>query len=692
MLKMATFVPNTSCGPCLYCNGTSQDAPEDLLRCDLCRRSAHILCLKSGVPEGCLLGDNFFNFTCSVCHVSGQDITVRARLNMPHILLLVLYNLHKTEAHTSRCGFFHWKIHIYNFINHHWKEIFGPESRKRKKKVVQSSLSGQLSCYGQYFVSGYETLRDGGWYKLVVPLSPARLIQRQLGEKGRGTAVGSGDLTRSGRRKILKDEPSKASGLAMQDMHQVKEELVEESVSSGDVSFDSHDDSSRGSWFTERELLKPHACPPQALFDSEEEEEQGNDSNLNPQQVKIESGVIVKEEVDIDLMYRKEENQDDTEREEDGDFIDVDGNEGEIPMDVQTETQPQEDPLSFKPSLFTKSTAPSLIVKDQPNESKEVIQENLRLLSGYEERQLLRKLEYLQESGPLPPHLHRLRRKLVVRKLKVEHGLPLFNLDVEIKFLHSHGRLRTRRERAHCKILQDPNDSVARILDRFLVGDTERYQKEDKISSFLVKLTGDSEGMPPLIHSPYTLRKLKPFIMRDYEITPRKLKLLQEIIAYSHRDEVGWCPPPRHPIDYCYVTPKHIPAMNQLARQFFWPGIDFSEVLQYPDYTCVVLYQKLVLGFGVLVPDVGFSTAYLSFLLVHPEWQRAGIAKFVLYHLIQTCMGKDVTLHVSATNPALILYQRFGFKVEEFLYDFYDKYLPEDSPECKHAMYLRLSR
>ncbi|XP_071522625.1 LOW QUALITY PROTEIN: uncharacterized protein Atac2 [Panulirus ornatus] len=427
MLKMATFVPNTSCGPCLYCNGTSQDAPEDLLRCDLCRRSAHILCLKSGVPEGCLLGDNFFNFTCSVCHVSGQDITVRARLNMPHILLLVLYNLHKTEVHTSRCGFFHWKIHIYNFINHHWKEIFGPESRKRKKKVVQSSLSGQLSCYGQYFVSGYETLRDGGWYKLVVPLSPARLIQKQLGEKGRGTAVGSGDLTRSGRRKILKDEPSKASGLAMQDMHQVKEELVEESVSSGDVSFDSHDDSSRGSWFTERELLKPHACPPQALFDSEEEEEQGNDSNLYPQQVKIESGVIVKEEIDIDLMYRKEENQDDTEREEeDGDFIDVDGNEGEIPMDVQTETQPQEDPLSFKPSLFTKSIAPSFIVKDQPNESKEVIQENLRPLSGYEERQLLRKLEYLQESGPLPPHLHRLRRKLVVRCGKSSQtSLPL---------------------------------------------------------------------------------------------------------------------------------------------------------------------------------------------------------------------------------------------------------------------------
>lgn len=82
-------------------------------------------------------------------------------------------------------------------------------SRKKKKKVLQASLSGQLSYYGQYFVSGYETLRDGGWYKLAVPLSPARLIQKHLAEKRRGTAVGSGDLTRSGGRKKLRDESSK---------------------------------------------------------------------------------------------------------------------------------------------------------------------------------------------------------------------------------------------------------------------------------------------------------------------------------------------------------------------------------------------------------------------------------------------------------------------------------------------------
>ena len=60
--------------------------------------------------------------------------------------------------------------------------------------------------------------------------------------------------------------------------------------------------------------------------------------------------------------------------------------------------------------------------------------------------------------------------------------------------------------------------------------------------------------------------------------------------------------------------------------------------------------------------------------------------------LFQTCMGKDVTLHVSATNSAMLLYQKFGFKPEEFILDFYDKYYPADTQECKHAFFLRLRR
>lgn len=123
--------------------------------------------------------------------------------------------------------------------------------------------------------------------------------------------------------------------------------------------------------------------------------------------------------------------------------------------------------------------------------------------------------------------------------------------------------------------------------------------------------------------------------------------------------------------------------------------ISVSECLSYPDFTVVALYKKLVIGCAFLVPDVGHNSAYVSFMAVREEWQRAGIATFMLYHLSQTCLGKDITLHVSAKNTAICLYQKFGFKVEEFILDFYEKYLPNNSAYNRynnHAFYLRLTR
>lgn len=79
-------------------------------------------------------------------------------------------------------------------------------------------------------------------------------------------------------------------------------------------------------------------------------------------------------------------------------------------------------------------------------------------------------------------------------------------------------------------------------------------------------------------------------------------------------------------------------------------------------------------------------------MAVRPGWQRAGIASFMLYHLTQTCIGKDITLHVAADNPAICLYQKFGFKIQELILDFYDKYLPYDSMQSRHGFLLRLER
>ena len=112
-----------------------------------------------------------------------------------------------------------------------------------------------------------------------------------------------------------------------------------------------------------------------------------------------------------------------------------------------------------------------------------------------------------------------------------------------------------------------------------------------------------------------------------------------------------------------------------------------KEALDFPDFSVIVCYKRLVVACAFMTPE-----AYITYVLVHPDWRGAGIGTFMIYHLIQTNLTKDVTLHVSATNSAMILYQKFGFKAEEFIVNFYDKYYPDNSKECKNAVFIRLRR
>lgn len=45
-----------------------------------------------------------------------------------------------------------------------------------------------------------------------------------------------------------------------------------------------------------------------------------------------------------------------------------------------------------------------------------------------------------------------------------------------------------------------------------------------------------------------------------------------------------------------------------------------------------------------MVPDVSYNEAYVTYLFTHPEWRGAGIAKFMLYHLIQVMIVPDADL------------------------------------------------
>ena len=60
-----------------------------------------------------------------------------------------------------------------------------------------------------------------------------------------------------------------------------------------------------------------------------------------------------------------------------------------------------------------------------------------------------------------------------------------------------------------------------------------------------------------------------------------------------------------------------------------------TECLQYPDFSCVVMYKKLIVGFAFLVPNVKYTENYISFIFTRPGWRNVGIGRFMLYHLIQ---------------------------------------------------------
>ncbi|KAJ2434880.1 hypothetical protein GGF42_009151, partial [Coemansia sp. RSA 2424] len=159
----------------------------------------------------------------------------------------------------------------------------------------------------------------------------------------------------------------------------------------------------------------------------------------------------------------------------------------------------------------------------------------------------------------------------------------------------------------------------------------------------------------PMLQIYRAIRRRKHAIFEKLGLGSEKLSL---------RDE-------RDSIDYVYFQREHVPQVNELLRRTFWPGIDMSDALQTPEFSVVALYKRTVVGCAFLTPD-----AYLTYIAVSVGWEGAGIARFMIYHLAQTVPAKDVTLHVSANNLAMLLYQQLGFKPEKFAVGFYKDYLP----------------
>ncbi|KAF7974114.1 hypothetical protein HWV62_13319 [Athelia sp. TMB] len=145
------------------------------------------------------------------------------------------------------------------------------------------------------------------------------------------------------------------------------------------------------------------------------------------------------------------------------------------------------------------------------------------------------------------------------------------------------------------------------------------------------------------------------------------------------------------PIAYVTLQAHHLEQVHDLLERVFWAGIDVSDSLQNvpSKSTIIATYKHLIVGVAILASP---QEPYITYLAVRAGWEGAQIATCMLYHLIQLNPNRDITLHVSANNPAMLLYNRFGFKAEEFVAGFYEDYLDPQSRASKNAFRLRLRR
>uniref|UniRef100_A0A8C7UFN0 Cysteine-rich protein 2-binding protein n=1 Tax=Oncorhynchus mykiss TaxID=8022 RepID=A0A8C7UFN0_ONCMY len=689
--------------------------------CDKCHKWIPIAQLHGEQPSY-LKGDNFFKFTCYDCTEDVKETFERMRLTWQQVVMLAMYNL--SLEGMGRQGYFRWKEDICAFIGRHWTFLLGT---RKKTSTWWSTVAGCLSVGSPtFFRSGAQEFGEPGWWKLVQNRPPTL---RPDGDKSSVASLKSkaaskptlepiitveGLRKRAGRNPVecamqLKEKRSRTH--EAKDIRRAQKEAagyMDRSASSTPVKFSGRGGGRRPDFVLEKgevvDFSSMSSSDRTPLTSPSPSPSPDFSAPGTPASHSATPSLLSEADLIPDVMPPMALFHDDEELNGEG-FIDP-GIEYIPSSSMSLGTGTLFVRKKLRPGAHIKQEAESDEEEGRDDEDDErrghekgeglpPSEPRFAPLSLYEERVLLRRLEACPQALAVTAQAKRLHRKLLVRQAKRQRGLPLLDIDQAVSATLSlvggvyggQGRYGGSGTGKYRTTSQD-----LRILDRFQTTVSSRRGYHQPTVSFWHRIMGLDASVDQGIKSPYTSRTLKPFIRRDYENKPMKLKLLAEIRAYPHRKEPLWDPDPEAPIDYCYVRPNHIPSINSMCHDIFWPGVDLSECLQYPDFSVVVLYKKVVIGFGFMVPDVKYNEAYISFLLVHPEWRRAGIATFMIYHLIQTCMGKDVTLHVSASNPAMLLYQKFGFKTEEYILDFYDKYYPLDSKECRHAFFLRLRR
>lgn len=235
----------------------------------------------------------------------------------------------------------------------------------------------------------------------------------------------------------------------------------------------------------------------------------------------------------------------------------------EMPSEEE-EDEPYETKYVCKKSLFKVSVAPAKPPWEVDEEDDENTGEcedfagdkNIEMMSEYEENETYKKLKAIiaaadsTKQGEVPAWIRRHYRKLSVRRSQRSLGKPVFDID-NLK--------KTRR-------LGKQSVEGAVVLDRYHHL-TASSSGADLARSLHARLAGSYHY--EMFVSPHTGRVLHPFIYRNDQCVPPWVKLMCEL-QLTVNDEM----PSRASVDFCYVRPQHIAAVNALLQRLFWPGID----------------------------------------------------------------------------------------------------------------------
>ncbi|CAO3690343.1 unnamed protein product [Rhizopus stolonifer] len=619
-----------------------------MIQCSTCQQYFHRDCITC-LSKPLLFGDIFGTFKCSVCNDS--ESFDRKNLSWIVIVHLVIYNLiysaqllnqqQKRADKKREHYYFQWKEDVCAFIDDYWDYLL---PGKQRLATWNNTIASVLSTHGSIFLSGFEKFKQSAWWTL-------HKVEPPTGEKKKAASRAKPNLKKPLKRCKKDETPRKTRKLD----HGVKIKQEEFDISSlSELSSDEERFSDHEGHETEnpkqprempRVISYESPSPPPAEYEvkiekifektrkeQEKREQEMREQKMREQKMKEqEMREHDQKETDRKEAEKREADRKETEKRE------IDRKEAEKKETDRKEAEKREEERK-KVELEKK-------IEEQKKERRPVT-----LQTPQEEWLLLQKLEHTSKS--LICSATRYKRKLAVRRLRRNLGIKLFDMDQQLlQSLRSTQGL----EPISTQTAIVPTANQQEKVEPETIKMPDQIHFTPYVCSFASRLSGAIRQRQTLTRdeawlSSWNGRKLRPFIRRDFENKPSRMLLMAAIKACSGRPQRQVMVEAKEDsIDYVYFQREHLTQVNQLLSRSFWEGIDVSESLLFPEYSIVALYKRHVIGCAFMTPE-----AYVTYITVDPGWGNAGIGQFMLYHLFQTAISKDVTLHVSANNNAMV--------------------------------------